>query len=226
MKKVELERSKVAVLQELEAMPGFEKAKTFLRGVLRRVEFVASGGNKSILETCMNLVLTGNPGTGKTTFARLMFRLLRAHGVLKKDAFVEMNALELKGKYCGHTAPKVVEAVRSARGGALFLDEAYALCAEGGRKDTFSNEALHTLLTEIENNRTEVLVILAGYKDKMGHLLAQDPGLARRFPLRLDLPDYTSEELALIIARTARERFGLELEDGLVSRLERHIEEE
>jgi AAA+ superfamily predicted ATPase len=174
----------------------------------------------------MNLVLTGNPGVGKTTFARLLFRLLRAHGVLKKDTFIEMNALELKGKYCGHTAPKVTEAVRSARGGALFLDEAYALCAEGGRKDTFSNEALHTLLTEIENNRTEVLVILAGYKDKMGHLLAQDPGLARRFPLRLDLPDYTGPELAQIAGKVALERFSFRLEDGLVSRLERHIEEE
>jgi len=225
--RLNLEKARSEVMQELESMPGFHVAKDFIRKVRRRVDYVEAGGNRNVLETCMNLVLTGNPGTGKTTFARLLFRLLRAHGVLKKDAFIEMNALELKGKYCGHTAPKVINAVRSARGGCLFIDEAYALCGpEGGRKDSFGDEAVHTLLTEIENHRTEVLVVIAGYKDKMGHLLAQDPGLARRFPLRLDLPDYTSEELALIVARAAHERFGLTLDEGLVPRLARLIEEE
>mmetsp|Transcript_53729 Transcript_53729/g.136414 ORF Transcript_53729/g.136414 Transcript_53729/m.136414 type:complete len:1005 (-) Transcript_53729:237-3251(-) len=221
----ELELEKAKVMQEMESLPGFEQAKAFLGGLCRRVEFVKSGGNPSVLASCMNLVLTGNPGVGKTTFARLMFRILRSHGVLKRDAFVEMNALQLKGKYRGHTAPQVIEAFRSAHGGALFLDEAYALCSEG-HKDSFSSEAVHTLLTEVENHRSDVLVILAGYKDKMGHLLAQDPGLSRRFPLRLDLPDYTSTELALIAEKVARERFGYSLEVGLVKKLERHIEEE
>merc|ERR1711879_414655 len=165
-------------------------------------------------------------GAGKTTFARLMFRMLRAHGVLKKDAFVEMNALELKGKYLGHTAPNVIKAVRSARGGALFLDEAYALVGDNGKKDSFGEEAVHTLLTEIENHRTEVLVIIAGYKDRMGQFLAKDPGLSRRFPLRLDLPDYTPSELSDIADKVARERFGFEFEEGLRKRLERWIEEE
>jgi SpoVK/Ycf46/Vps4 family AAA+-type ATPase len=221
----ELQRQKEKVMQELNSLPGFTQAKAFLSDVCRRVEYVKSGGNPSVLGSCMNLVLTGNPGVGKTTFARLMFRILRAHGVLKRDAFVEMNVLQLKGKYVGHTAPKVIEAFRCAHGGALFLDEAYALCSEG-RKDTFSSEAVHTLLTELENHRSDVLVIMAGYKDKMGHLLAQDPGLSRRFPLRLDLPDYTSAELALIAKKVAHERFGFSFEACLVNKLERHIEEE
>jgi len=93
-------------------------------------------------------------------------------------------------------------------------------------KDNFSDEAVRALLTEIENHRSEVLVILAGYKDKMGHLLAQDPGLSRRFPLRLDLPDYTCAELAQIAAKVAKERFQFPFDEGLVGRLERHIEEE
>merc|ERR1712217_1022026 len=105
----------------------------------------------------MNLVIVGNPGTGKTTFARLLFRFLRAHGVLKKDVFIERNALELKGQYCGQTAPKISEMFKMASGGCLFLDEAYAL-ADG---DHFSNEAIRMLLTEVENHRTDVMVVLA-----------------------------------------------------------------
>lgn len=223
---LDLERQRAKVMQELECMPGMTGAKTFLNDIVKRVEYVKAGGSPSVLEGCLNLVLTGNPGVGKTTFARLLFRTLRAHGVLKRDAFVEMNALQLKGKHCGHTAPQVIKTFRSALGGAIFLDEAYALCSPKGGKDTFGDEAVRTLLTEIENHRSEVLVIIAGYKEKMGHLLAQDPGLSRRFPLRLDLPDYTSEELANIVVKVARERFGLSLEEGLVPRIQRHIEEE
>merc|ERR1712139_287380 len=152
--------------------------------------------------------------------------MLRSLGVLKKDVFIEQNALELKGKYIGHTAPEVRNAVRSARGGCLFLDEAYALVADSGSKDSFSGEAIRMLLTEIENHRTEVLVIMAGYKDKMGQLLVQDPGLARRFPLRINLPDYTATQLSLIVKKVAKERFGFMLEEGLMVKIERLIIEQ
>merc|ERR1711939_410393 len=155
-----------------------QEQKEYLLRLQKRVEFVRRGANPKLLEMCMNVVLTGNPGTGKTTFARLMFKTLLAHGVLKKDVFIERNALELKGEYCGQTAPKIKDIFRMAHGGCLFLDEAYAL-ANG---DKFSNEAIRMLLTEVENNRTEVLVVLAGYEDKMEELINADPGLARRFP--------------------------------------------
>merc|ERR1719183_119029 len=170
----ELERAKVK--EEVEGLIGMAEQKAYLNRLQKRVEFVKNGGSPKLLETCMNVVLTGNPGTGKTTFARLMFRTLRAHGVLKRDVFIERNALELKGKYCGHTAPKIREIFEMATGGCLFLDEAYAL-ANG---DKFSNEAIRMLLTEVENRRTEVLVILAGYDDKMDEFFRADPGLARR----------------------------------------------
>merc|ERR1739848_976750 len=192
-------------------MPGLDAAKCFMKDVKRRVDFVNAGGNPKLLETCMNVVLTGNPGTGKTTFARLMFRVLRAHGVLKKDVFIERNALELKGQYCGQTAPRIREIFRIALGGCLFLDEAYAL-ANG---DKFSNEAIRMLLTEVENHRTEVLVILAGYDDKMKDLMRADPGLARRFPTTLSLKDYAPFELAKIAAKVASERFAVPFSNGL-----------
>merc|ERR1712137_258682 len=150
-------------------------------------------------------------GTGKTTFARLLFRFLRVHGVLKKDVFIERNALELKGEYCGQTAPKIKEIFEMALGGCLFLDEAYSL-ANG---DKFSNEAIRMLLTEVENHRTEVLVILAGYKNKMAELMECDPGLARRFPNTISLPDYMADELAKIAKNVASDRFGVPFEDGV-----------
>jgi AAA+ superfamily predicted ATPase len=101
--------------------------------------------------------------------ARHIARYLHAHGILPRDAFVERNALVLKGQYVGQTAPTVVEAVRDAMGGCLFIDEAYALCDRGG--DKFSGEVVRTLLTEVENHRTGLLVVLAGYADKMVQLM-------------------------------------------------------
>merc|ERR1719160_1673220 len=183
--------------------------KEHVRKQLALVEFVRQGGSPQLLESCRHVVLVGNPGTGKTTFARLLFRFLRAHGVLKKDVFIERNALELKGEYCGQTAPKIRELFEMARGGCLFLDEAYAL-ANG---DKFSNEAIRMLLTEVENNRTDVLVVLAGYEDKMADFFKADPGLARRFPTTLALQDYSPSELAEIASKVAKERFDVTFED-------------
>merc|ERR1711937_75296 len=116
-----------AINREVDGLIGMQEQKDYLYKLQKRVEFVRSGGSPKLLETCMNVVLTGNPGTGKTTFARLMFRTLYAHGVLKKDVFIEKNALELKGQYTGQTAPKIAETIKTALGGCLFLDEAYAL---------------------------------------------------------------------------------------------------
>jgi len=211
------EKSKVQA--ELDILVGMEPAKLHLRKLQKRIEFVRLGGSPKILDSCMNLVLTGNPGTGKTTFARLLFRSLRAHGVLKKDVFIERNALELKGEYCGQTAPKIKEIFDMAMGGCLFLDEAYAL-ANG---DKFSNEAIRMLLTEVENHRTEVLVILAGYEDKMAEFFRADPGLARRFPDTLRLPDYSASDIAQIAAGVAAHRMETPFEEGVEEALARWL---
>merc|ERR1719401_1544228 len=207
----EAEKERQQLQGELDNLIGMREPKKYLHRLEKRAEFVRLGGSPKLLETCLNVVLTGNPGTGKTTFARLLFRYLRAHGVLKKDVFIERNALELKGEYCGQTAPKIKEIFDMAIGGCVFLDEAYAL-ANG---DKFSNEAIRMLLTEVENHRTEVLVVLAGYKDKMEVLMNADPGLARRFPHALKLPDYAATDIARITRGVAENRLEVPFEEGV-----------
>jgi len=127
----------------------------------------------------------------------------------------------LKGQFVGQTAPTVVEAVRDAMGGCLFIDEAYALADRGG--DKFSGELVRTLLTEVENHRTGLLVVLAGYADKMDLLMDSDPGLRRRFSLVLQLADYSPEELAEICEKVAYDRFKLTFAPGLRIALAAHV---
>ena len=216
----EIAAARARVDQEIEELIGMGSAKRWFKEMRAKILYVERGGNSKILSNlCLNMCLTGNPGTGKTTLARLMFKFLRNYGILKRDVFIEMNALELKGKYVGWTTPLVQNTFRSALGGALFLDEAYSLAGDGTKQDTFSGEAIRTLLTEIENNRTSVMVIVAGYRDKMANFFRADPGLSRRFPSSLHLPDYSPEEVAQIAISRAALHYEMTVAKGVEERL-------
>lgn len=151
-----------------------------------------------------HMIFKGNPGTGKTTVARILARLLQSMGVLGKGHLVEVERADLVGEYIGHTAQKTREWIRKALGGVLFVDEAYSL-ARGGEKD-FGKEAIDTLVKAMEDYRNQFVLILAGYTLEMEMFLLSNPGLPSRFPIRMEFPDYTVEQLIQIAEGMARER--------------------
>ncbi len=140
-----------------------------------------------------HMIFTGNPGTGKTTIARIISRYLKAIGILSGGQLVEVSRADLVGRFVGHTAPLVNQVIKSALGGVLFIDEAYSLYR--GKDDAFGLEAIDTLVKGIEDNRDNLIVILAGYSNEMNEFLEANSGLKSRFPNIIDFPDYTGEEL-------------------------------
>ena len=142
------------------------------------------------------MVFAGNPGTGKTTVARIIANLLKALGVLRKGHLVEADRSSLVAGYSGQTALKTKAVVNEALGGVLFVDEAYALVS--GDRDAFGKEALDTLMKEMEDHRSDLVVIAAGYNDEMRDLLAANPGMESRFPTTLRFADYDARELMKI----------------------------
>lgn len=152
---------------------------------------------QSVSRPCIHMMFTGSPGTGKTTVARILARILKEEGVLRKGLFFEVHGRNLCGSYIGHTAPKTSAFCRDAYGSVLFIDEAYSLYQADSERD-YGREAIHTLIAEMENHRDDFCVILAGYKKEMHQMFQANPGLESRIPYEIEFPNYTREELEAI----------------------------
>lgn len=162
-------------------------------------------------EVSKHMIFTGSPGTGKTTIARIISRYLKAIGVLTGGQLVEVSRADLVGRYVGHTAPLTNQVINSAIGGVLFIDEAYSLYR--GKDDSFGLEAIDTLVKGIEDNRDNLIVILAGYSIEMEEFLTSNSGLKSRFPNIINFPDYDGEEL-LAIAKINAKSKGYRIDEG------------
>ena len=187
-----------AIRAEINELVGLAPVKEYVFGLADNLQVQqrrAAAGLKTA-SLSMHMIFTGNPGTGKTTIARLVAKYLKAIGALKGGQLVEVTRADLVGRYTGHTAPLTNSVIESALGGVLFIDEAYSLYR--GEQDSFGLEAIDTLVKGMEDHRDELVVILAGYTKEMETFLTANSGLASRFPNNIEFPDYTAEELLQI----------------------------
>ena len=189
------------LLAELDDLVGLESVKADVRRLtsLLRIQQLRQERNLPTLETSHHLVFTGNPGTGKTTVARLLSQILRTLGLVSKGHLVETDRSHLVAGYVGQTATKTRAVLESALGGTLLIDEAYAL-ARGGEQD-FGREAIDTIVKFMEDHRDDLALIAAGYPTEMEEFIHANPGLKSRFTRFIDFPDYTSDELVEIFER-------------------------
>ncbi|MBC6452204.1 MAG: AAA family ATPase [Hormoscilla sp. SP5CHS1] len=190
-----------ALLAELDAMIGLTSVKKAMHQFVEREQAkqrLRQAGYEKDDRITRHMLFLGNPGTGKTTVARLIGKILKALGVLKKRQFVEAKPESLVAEYLGQTAPKTRAQVEEALDGVLFIDEAYGLAAQRGGKYNYGQEAIDTLVPMLENYRDRLVVIFAGYTRQMQDFMATNPGLQSRIPKTIEFPDYTEDEMLLI----------------------------
>ena len=201
------------IRKEMDAIVGLAKVKEYIFGLEEyyKVQKRRSEEGLKVSELSKHMIFTGNPGTGKTTIARIISKYLKSIGVLTGGQLVEVSRADLVGRYVGHTAPLTNKVISSAIGGVLFIDEAYSLYR--GRDDSFGLEAIDTLVKGIEDNRDNLIVILAGYSKEMEQFLTSNSGLKSRFPNVIHFPDYTGEEL-LLIAKSIAKSKGYTIDEG------------
>lgn len=187
-----------AIQKKLDRMVGMEAVKATVKEIYAwiHVNKLREAHNLKVQQQSLHMTFKGNPGTGKTTVARLLGELFNEMAVLSKGHLIEVERADLVGEYIGQTAQKTRELVKKAMGGILFIDEAYAL-GRGGEKD-FGKEAIDTLVKQMEDKKDEFILILAGYSDEMDRFMRLNPGLPSRFPIQIDFPNYDENELLTI----------------------------
>ncbi|MBV8692150.1 MAG: AAA family ATPase [Actinobacteria bacterium] len=211
--KLEPARPLPELMKELDGLVGLDAVKREVKLVadLIQVQNLRKERGLKVAENSRHLVFTGNPGTGKTTVARLLAQIYRTLGVVAKGHLVETDRAGLVAGFVGQTALQVKKVFESALGGVLLIDEAYAL-ARGGDRD-FGQEAIDTIVKLIEDHRDDIVVIAAGYPDEMDTFINSNPGLRSRFPKTINFPDYTTDEL-IEIFKSLCEKSGYVCTDG------------
>jgi probable Rubsico expression protein CbbX len=222
---LEFETSQVdEVIETLDReLVGLQPVKTRIREIaalllvdrLRRKFGISSG------TPTLHMNFTGNPGTGKTTVAQRMAEILHRLGYVREGHLVSVTRDDLVGQYVGHTAPKTREVIKKAMGGVLFIDEAYYLYKPENERD-YGQEAIEILLQYMENNRDDLVVILAGYKNKMDKFFDSNPGMRSRIAHHIDFPDYSASELRSIAEIMVGDQ-NYRLSDGAIAALEEYI---
>jgi len=211
------------ILTELDGLVGLHQVKSMVREIFALL-YMQQCREEYHLRTepvVLHMVFKGNPGTGKTTVARLLAKMFHECGLLSKGHLLEVERADLVGEYIGHTAQKTREVIKKAQGGVLFIDEAYSL-ARGGEKD-FGREAIDCLVKGMEDYRTDFIAIIAGYDREMDWFLSTNPGLPSRFPIHMSFPDYEAVALLEIAKRSAASR-QYRLAPESVYKLRRHVE--
>lgn len=199
------ERLKEVTL-ELNSLIGLKNVKQLVKEIQAFIDIQKKRKFMNLISepVVLHMIFKGNPGTGKTTVARIIGKMFKEMGLIKSGHLVEIERANLVGEYIGHTAGKVKKEVKRAIGGILFIDEAYSL-ARGGEKD-FGKEAIDALVKAMEDNKDDLILILAGYSEEMENFLDTNPGLRSRFPIHVDFRDYNISELIDIATKISTEK--------------------
>ena len=211
--------SKLRGAEELEKLVGMSSVKRQINEIVAQIAFAERHDGA---RPCVNMRFVGNPGTGKTTVARILGKMLKEQGVLRIGDLHECSGRDLCGRYVGETAPKTASICRDAYGSVLFIDEAYSLFRGDGNDRDYGREALDTLIAEMENHRDDLVVIMAGYTDDMETLMQGNAGLRSRMPYCIEFPNFTRAELADIFRSMAQGRF--KCEEGLFDMVDAYFD--